>query len=333
MTADILVHKELPNFKAFREFCGRHDTCGPNAVVETLASIDPSRWSADCTSMNKLVTKMVANGRLFNGGSTMAGLVDQMRDEGYDVTYDPWMHWHSELNLDQLHQLLKDKSGTDGIVLQVGDAFNLPANEAGVHSHFVAVGGIDSLKGYLIGNGDIPLFRFTGALWCGWGHLISALPTAVCIVRTHIAPPVILTIAEKLTALGYSDTANFNPNIEGVITAKNGTQIVKGFRAALCTGAYIPPPEQAWYGPEMTDGSVSTQVGTVHTLEWSQPTGVTFHPTEPSGRVLAFVQPLLLRDTATDHMKASEKAIAVIKPAAQAMLTAATDIEKAVSLL
>lgn len=291
-----VIRREAPNFKAFREFCGRNDTCFVNALVMALASIDPDHYSADCTTMNAVLADMVRQGfaSARNGtGGTMSEVVAEARSLGFTVDYEDWEHWHPLLALDRLHILMADLRYDEGyvIVLQIGKAYALPDNEQNVFSHFVADGGVDTRIGYLIGNGDIPRAVFHGAEWVGWASIMAANPTAVAVFHPR---KVSMTVAERFVAAGWHDSKDFDPaQFDGVLTAPSGLRVVRGNRVALLSPDALGPgaPWDVTSFPtieEVTDGTVSAQTFVKHELGWTQETGVAVRPLSPVGRMLAF---------------------------------------------
>lgn len=332
---DTRVHFVIPGFKAAREFCGRHDTCGPNALNELAAALWPSKYGpVGCATMNKITVEMQQHGQFSTdprgvGGCTMFDLHEQAVRMGFAVTYLLAWHWHPALDLAMVHAIIKSVRYDQGygVLLQVGRAYNLPDNEHGVDSHFVALGGVDSDQGYLVGNGDIPLGTFHGAEWASWASIAAAQPTAMMIVHHPVAgsgpaeppppPPPTNSIVDELRSVGYTDSANFDPSVfEASLTHPNGHKFTHGYRAdVLAHGLAV---DDTPLMDEASDGTVTTLVCTRTTFEWSQAAGVTRRETTPVGRVLAYT--MQIRNTpapkvtpASPRQIAAESLIAALK--------------------
>jgi hypothetical protein len=107
------------------------------------------------------------------------------------------------------------------VITYLGKALALPENEHGVYGHFVALGGVDSDLGYLVGNGDT-----TDALgghgiipthWHGWNELATAEINGIIALEK-------VTVANVSTIpTGWKDDGK-------TLVAPNGIPVVMGFR-------------------------------------------------------------------------------------------------------
>lgn len=181
------VHVTLDNFQALSEFWDdptdpdTRDACGPDAYlmnVHALFGVTLNQQELEHTR-----DEMRALG-LFGSGCTIENLAAYVAHEGYTVSHKiPY----GQGQADAIHQALKDYCvQKHGVILQVAAAYNLPGSQPGVNSHFVAIGGIDSVAGYLMGNGDdVNALAAAGGhgkiiptRWVSWGNLLAAQPVA-----------------------------------------------------------------------------------------------------------------------------------------------------------
>lgn len=176
----------IDRFEAVSEFWHHKDTCGQTAGLVLEHCKDGIPLNGD--DVDAVRADMAAHGYGVQGGTTMSELVSYFREHrGLDITeMCPYgSSWET------IHQALLDHAGRDGVILEVNAAYDLTDNEAGVHSHYVAIGGIDPVKGYLVANGDDvdALASHDGhgkvipTRWMGKGVIESAQPRAVAIVR------------------------------------------------------------------------------------------------------------------------------------------------------
>lgn len=191
------VAATLPNFQALSEFwAGLSDTCGETACLVTQHAL----YGAPALTGDEIVkfrSDMAAHGYPVQGGTTMGNLVAYCQKvRGLAVTYaNTWAN--TAANRDAIHQTLLDHAGRDGIVLQVAAAHSLPGNEPGVNSHFIAVGGVDPVKGYLVANGDdvnaLASANGHGKIipcrWMTWAQLVAAQPVASAVFPKPTTPP------------------------------------------------------------------------------------------------------------------------------------------------
>ncbi|HEY1388399.1 MAG TPA: hypothetical protein VGF38_07630 [Ktedonobacterales bacterium] len=180
-TTEPKVHVEASGFQAFGEFHGSNKDCSADAELMARHPLDGS--PLDAATLNLWWSEYWNTGHHTSGGAALDHI-----------------HWHltgSAHKLDPKKARVAKYIGTDKIALAqlrteiivalvkgqtvityLGKALALPDNEHGVYGHFVALGGIDSDLGYLVGNGDT-----TDALgghgiiptrWHGWNQLAAA---------------------------------------------------------------------------------------------------------------------------------------------------------------
>lgn len=177
------VHIEIPHFHAMYEGAVAWDACGPVANEVAVAALEGR--TPDTGNAMKARARDLAAGRFTaHSGQTLADIVWDLQQRGYtDLQVIGYSGAPDSAYLNALHTLIKaGASAQHPVIIEVSRAYNLPDNEAGVQYHFVVIGGIDSVAGYLVANGDtrtgiaqhpgwpaiIPLN------WAGWGTLEAA---------------------------------------------------------------------------------------------------------------------------------------------------------------
>jgi hypothetical protein len=191
MSAPSKVHVVVPHFSAITEFAGYKDDCGPCANQVCCAAIEGRAPSVQ--GMNEMRRRDLAAGKFRVGnGQTIAELkwdVDTFPTPKIATTLYPY---DTPLEgLKSLHQALHDAClRGNPCVLNLALAGSLPGNEANIHYHFVAVGGIDTDLGYLIANGDALKLPTVGTYWVKWPDLVKAQPFALLEYHMRpVAPP------------------------------------------------------------------------------------------------------------------------------------------------
>jgi hypothetical protein len=229
MTSATALHRVLPSFAApISEFAGGYnDDCGPWAALAVLHALRSTPF--DATHLDEIRNTMVAKGWWnWNNGRSAGCNVEQLNNyltqvAGVHTTaYTTYGQGHP-LDTVTLRTILQQRSGIDGIIIELAAAHNLPGNERNVNGHYIAVGGIASAHGYLIGNGDQA--PFSGTYWVGWAGIEAAVPDGLIVVpaSNEGEDPV------GIPANWHDDTAT------GTLTAPNGIPIVKGFRDWILT--------------------------------------------------------------------------------------------------
>lgn len=220
------VHVEVPGFQAFGEFHGSNKDCSADAELMARHPLDGS--PLDAATLNLWWSEYWNTGHHTSGGATLDHI-----------------HWHltgSAHKLDAKRARVAKYIGTDKIPLAqlraeiiaalvkgqtvityLGKALALPDNEHGVYGHFVALGGVDSDLGYLVGNGDttdalgghgiIPTY------WHGWNELAAAE------INGMIALEKVSTVVANVSTIptGWKDDGK-------TLVAPNGVPVVMGFR-------------------------------------------------------------------------------------------------------
>jgi hypothetical protein len=280
------VHRELAGFQAISEF--------PDTASNGLPAIRDACWIAawmpiahsynaanplTAQELVRLRADMTSKGDWTNGGIPMSYGERYVREALKLQTLYPadWQYHSGGTEAEVIHQALKVHAGINGCILQLGAAHNLPYNEAGVNSHFIGIGGIDSAAGYLVANGDdVNALAGNGGhakviptRWLSWGQILKAVPTALLVI-VHPDPAQIVGVPA-----GWKDDGT-------TLTAKNGVPMVKGVRNLILGQEWNPDNVPYW--PEQSSGWDSFQVFRDATVEWSQATGIVIKSAGPLQR-------------------------------------------------
>lgn len=243
--APVSIRNVIPGFAAFGEFHGPRpwDMCAVNAEMMALAVCPwdatpltgavQIAWKNDYVAARQWTFDRTTG--LPSGGTTLAAIhwhLTQKR-KAHIVHYIPYS---SAPDLSAIHQALKD-AGVAGnpVILQVVRAYHLRNNEAGIQSHFVTVGGIDSESGYWIGNGDttdalahkqsdtsIPCY------WNGWGtNILPAAPRGLIVLDRHWVDPRTRQEGQE-TAAALREVSEAIGNLQTAVTALSTLQKLLG---------------------------------------------------------------------------------------------------------
>ena len=221
------VHVEIPGFAAISEQ-GHWDACG---VIAELAALHACPWATFASwgnpaAISSLITEYrseyVAAGR-WGHGTTLSNIywhVTQKRP----LHLAGYIPYSSSPNMAALHSFIKLQTfRKNPVIVFISKAYNLTANEKGVYGHFVTLGGIDSVKGYLTANGDTldGLRSAVGATiplqWNTWAQLtaagvngaiaLDASWRAPAVATPPPAPPASDSSSDALTLLDEALTA------------------------------------------------------------------------------------------------------------------------------
>lgn len=188
------VHIEIPGFQALSEQ-GHWDACSVVAEIDALHVCPWNGVPLAENSINAWRYQYVKNGHWRGGGCYLSDIYWHL---GYIKAHVAgYIPYSPTPNLATLHGFLKDHAVKGNpIIIEVANAAALPHAEQGVQYHFVAIGGIDSQLGYLIGNGDTTdaLQKPPGAIvpcyWATWQTLVNAkICGAIAVQRIVETPP------------------------------------------------------------------------------------------------------------------------------------------------
>lgn len=222
------VHIEIPHFTAIYEGAVAWDACGPVANEVAVAALEGR--TPDTGNAAKARARDLAAGHFtVGGGQPLSGIIWDLQQRGYTAL--EIIPYGEPANNAALHDLVK-KGALAGlpVILQVARAYNLPDNEANVQYHFVVVGGIDSVAGYLLANGDTktgiarhpawPAYIPTN--WATWATITAAGVCGAILVKPKPGAP--------HTPAGWTDDG-------AMLHAPNGGSCGHGIRWAVLTTA------------------------------------------------------------------------------------------------
>ena len=206
LVASPAVHIEIPGFQALSER-NHWDTC---AIIAEMDALNVCAWAATkFTSAASIYARLVswrgeylaainpATGkpRFTPGAGTTLGNIHWhlTKHQAHLAGYIPYS---DTPNLTALHAFIKAQTlAQNPVIIQVVNAQALPHAEQGVKSHFVCLGGIDSVQGYLVANGDTTDALTTSAFlvplyWTTWQQLVNAqIVVALALDRGWTPPP------------------------------------------------------------------------------------------------------------------------------------------------
>ncbi|HEY7340868.1 MAG TPA: hypothetical protein VH591_08305 [Ktedonobacterales bacterium] len=223
-TAAQKVHVEVPGFQAFGEFHGSNKDCSADAELMARHPLDGS--PLDAGTLNLWWGEYWNTGHHTSGGATLDHIYWHLTGSAHKL--DPTKArvakyiGTDKIPLAQLRaEIIAALARGQTVITYLGKALALPDNEHGVYGHFVALGGVDSDLGYLVGNGDT-----TDALgghgiipthWHGWNELAAAE------INGMIA-------LEKVTVANVSGIPTGWKDDGKTLVAPNGVPVVMGFR-------------------------------------------------------------------------------------------------------
>lgn len=188
------VHIVVPGFTAITEFVPAHpgqaaitDDCGPCASECCIAACQHRAPST--ANMVDIRKRDIEHGWFTpNGGQDLHHVyLDATELAGMSVKETP-----QGSSLDVVHAALREAClRGNPCVVDLFNAGNLPQNETTVRRHFIAIGGIDTQRGYLIANGDHapPTFGPVGTYWVTWDALAKAQPVGLLEYHMPAPPP------------------------------------------------------------------------------------------------------------------------------------------------
>lgn len=191
-----IVHVEVAGFSApFNEFPPERpdikDDCGPYSSEICMAAVE--RRAPTTGHMIAIRSRDInhkdAKGNpapLFRigGGQTL----DELEADVHEYTHIQTTKTPMGSPAEVIHQALKAAMlRGNPCVLQILNAQKLAGNQTGVQHHFVAVGGIHTIYGYRIANGDRVPFNLVGPYWVSWASILAAQPYGL--LEYRMPPP------------------------------------------------------------------------------------------------------------------------------------------------
>lgn len=228
------VHVEVPHANGHALFEGAVSWSACSAVAVECAIAGRQNRVPDAGNARAIWSLMLGAGQTTGSGhgATIQQCAWALRERGMhnlDVLDYP-------ANLDALHQLLKAAGvAGDPVILLVVNGQALPDNEAGVAGHFVVSAGIDSLKGYLIQNGDtrtaianqahynlFPACSEVPTNWATWSTLVAAQVCAAIRVKPNEPAPTLepaAPVASPEVAQARADLQQASSAIQAALNA------------------------------------------------------------------------------------------------------------------
>lgn len=172
---------------------GFWDDCGPcaNTTVGRINNLLPASEYNGATIAAIRERDIQAGRFTVGGGQTLEDIRWDIATYSHHQHISEYVPFSQPGNWTLMHELLKERSGIDAILIQVLNAQALPNNEQGVHSHFLCVSGIDSIKGYFLVNGDqvqaaVQHLTYYPGTWCTVDQLIPANVAGMIVVARNV---------------------------------------------------------------------------------------------------------------------------------------------------
>ena len=216
-----VVHRTLSKLKSLSEFIGgSRAACGPDGELMALDELATTGSILNADHLVAIQKRDQVKGWFSpTGGEPLSSIYKDLNTYEH-IHFVRYIPYSDTPNTTVIHGALQDFAGTYPIVLQLVNAQALTGNEQGVHSHFVAVVGIDSDLGYYVLNGDdiqaLPISRgvttYPGR-WISWNSILNAKPAGLIVFgRNSVNIPT-----------GWTDDGT-------TLKAPNGIPVVQGFR-------------------------------------------------------------------------------------------------------
>lgn len=249
------VHLEAAGFQAFGEFHGSNVDCSADAELMARHPLDGS--PLDAATLDAWWQDYTASGHGDAGGATLDDIHWHLTEGPHKL--DPS---HAKvaryIPLDTVSQsalrtaLIEALVAGQTCIVFLGTASaGLAYNERGVNGHFVALGGIDSDAGYLVGNGDdvAALGGNKGVIpcrWYGWQSLANASVNGM-IALAAVNPPALpytqVTLMAPMTWAQIAATyAGGAQNAAWVLSWNAGLHSQAWWTVAQNTAVRIPKP-------------------------------------------------------------------------------------------
>ncbi len=224
------VHVEVAGFAGYGEFHGYNNDCSADAELMARHPLDGS--PLDAATLNLWWGEYWNTGHHTSGGATLAHIYWHITASAHKIDTTKcrvarYIGVDSVSLADLRTAIIAALTKGQTVIVYLGNAQALTYNERGVYGHFIALGGIDSDMGYLVGNGDdVNALGGKGVIpcrWYDWNMLAAAQ------INGMIA-------LEKVPGSSSSGGANVAGIPTGwhddgaTLTASNGVQVVHGFR-------------------------------------------------------------------------------------------------------
>ncbi len=271
------VHVEVPGFQGYGEFHGSNKDCSADAELMARHPLDGS--PLDAATLNLWWSEYWNTGHHTSGGATLAHIYWHLTGSAHKLDASKARVASfidtDKITLDKLHDAIKAALATgQTCIVYLGNALALPDNEHGVHGHFIALGGIDTDMGYLVGNGDeIEALGGHGVIpthWVGWNQLVAAQVNGMIAIEKVKGST---TVATTTVPTGWKDDGK-------TLIAPNGIPVVHGFRDYVLghswdANSFPLAPEQVVSGGSIEPGNAAIGPGSrqdfrLSSLGWTQ---------------------------------------------------------------
>lgn len=255
------VHVEVAGFQGYGEFHGSTKDCSADAELMARHPLDGS--ALDAATLNLWWNEYWSTGHHTSGGALLAHIYWHLTGSAHklDATKARVVKFVDtvKITLDKLHDAIKTAlAAGQTVITYLGRALALPDNEHGVYGHFIALGGIDSDLGYLVGNGDeLEALGGHGIIpthWVGWDQLVAAQVNGMIAIQKVEGT----TVATTTVPTGWKDDGK-------TLIAPNGIPVVHGFRDWILSHSSTRPSWDANnypLAPEQVVNSGSIEPGT-----------------------------------------------------------------------
>lgn len=197
------VHVEIPGFQAISEQ-GHWDAC---AVVAELDALHVCTWRNEPLVENTIdawrwqyvqaIDPATKKPRWTSGqGTTLGNIHWHLTETAIHAHLAGYIPYSDSPDLAKLHTFIKSHMvAQNPVIIEVSNAAALPHAEPGVRYHFVTLGGIDSVQGYLVASGDTldAIRGKAGArvptYWATWAQLTQAGVCGAIALQRVVAPP------------------------------------------------------------------------------------------------------------------------------------------------
>lgn len=241
MTASKIFNWVQPGLAAMPETDGHGDTCGPIVIADylhllgrfnlTIANIDSLRQD--------LITWGLMDVRNSNGvevGMTLSQIYAAFTDH-FKIKPVKYVGFNENLNFNTFHQdIIHALTNKQLVVYETANAAALPDGQRRIKYHFVLLGGINSLKGYLTCNGDtytalkskVPV----SPVWYGIGSIQASMPCGYMILPAIQEPaPPAATPAAPVVAAPPKPTEPVSTTVESIPTPLTAEQVLEKLHA------------------------------------------------------------------------------------------------------
>jgi hypothetical protein len=198
------VHWEEPAQVAVAETDGHGDTCGEIAMLDDLVLRFPGKYQPTQAQVDAMRTECI-QWHEHSGGMTLYS-IGQAMELHFGVKPVKVVPYNAALDFQLFrHDLINALLAHQPCIMQTSLGYKLPNNQPGVLQHFIYIGGIDSLLGYRVSNGDtlaaLAHSGYVAPSWVGVNFLQASAPDAYLILPALPAQAPAVNYQEKFNTL------------------------------------------------------------------------------------------------------------------------------------